>query len=92
MPLRTLDSAVQVMRLAEEVAQYGATNALSDVTTSKASAQASMEGAASNVLSNLDTLAAEQYVTKTRLRVSELRKEGQQLEQRIQEIVASRSR
>src|SRR5438105_1672875 len=31
-PLRTLDSAIQVMRLAEEVAQYGATNALSDVT------------------------------------------------------------
>ena len=91
-PLRTLDSAVQVMRLAEEVAQYGATNALSDVTTSKASAQASMEGAASNVLINLDTLDDEHYVIKTRLRVSELRKEGQQLEQRIQEIVASRSR
>jgi len=91
-PLRTLDSAIQVMRLAEEVAQYGATNALSDVTTSKASAQASMEGAASNVLINLDTLDDEHYVNKTRLRVSELRKEGQQLEQRIQEIVASRSR
>ena len=80
------------MRLAEEVAQYGATNALSDVTTSKASAQASMEGAASNVLINLDTLDDEHFVNKTRLRVSELRKEGQQLEQRIQEIVASRSR
>ena len=90
-PLRTLDSAVQVMRLAEEVAQYGATNALSDVTTSKASAQASMEGAASNVLINLDTLDDEHFVNKTRLRVSELRKEGQQLKQRIQEIVESRS-
>ena len=91
-PLRTLDSAIQVMRLAEEVAQHGATNALSDVTTSRASAQASMEGAASNVLINLDTLDDEHFVNKTRLHVSELRKEGQQLEQRIQEIVASRSR
>src|SRR5207302_11045633 len=90
-PLRTLDSAIQVMRLAEEVAQYGVTNALSDVTTSKASAQASMEGAASNVLTNLDTLDDEHFVNKTRLRVSELRKEGQQLKQRIQEIVESRS-
>jgi glutamate formiminotransferase/formiminotetrahydrofolate cyclodeaminase len=91
-PLRTLDSSVQVLRLAEEVAKYGATNALSDVTTSVAAARAATEGAASNVLINLDTLDDQHYVDKTRLRVSELRKEGLQLEQRIQELVASRSR
>jgi formiminotetrahydrofolate cyclodeaminase len=91
-PLRTLDSSVQVLRLAEEVAKYGATNALSDVTTSVAAARAATEGAASNVLINLDTLDDQHYVDKTRLRVSELRKERLQLEQRIQELVASRSR
>ncbi len=91
-PLRTLDSAVQVLRLDDDVAKYGATNALSDVITSVVSARASMEGAASNVLINLDTLDDQDYVLKTRLRVSELRKEGTQLEQRIQELVASRSR
>ena len=91
-PLRTLDSSVQVLRLAEEVAKYSATKALSDVTTSAAAARAAMDGAASNVLINLDTLDDQQYVSKTRLRVSELRKEGLQLEQRIQELVASRSR
>jgi len=89
-PLRTLDSSVQVLRFAEDVAQYGATNALSDVTTSVAAA--AMEGAASNVLINLDTLDDQHFVNKTRLRVSELRKEGLQLEQRVQELVASRSR
>jgi formiminotetrahydrofolate cyclodeaminase len=78
--------------LAEEVAKYGATNALSDVTTSVAAARAATEGAASNVLINLDTLDDRHYVDKTRLRVSELRKEGLQLEQRVQELVASRSR
>jgi glutamate formiminotransferase/formiminotetrahydrofolate cyclodeaminase len=91
-PLRTLDASVQVLRLVEEVAKYGATNALSDVTTSVAAARATMDGAASNVLINLDTLEDAHYVNKTRLRVSELRNEGQQLEQRVQELVASRSR
>jgi formiminotetrahydrofolate cyclodeaminase len=91
-PLRTLDSSVQVLRLAEEVAKYGATNALSDVTTSVAAARAAMEGAASNVLINLDMLEDKLYADKTRMRVSELRKDGQQLEQRVQELVATRSR
>ena len=90
-PLRTLDSAVQVLRLDDDVAKYGATNALSDVITSAAAARASMEGASSNVLINLNALDDQQYVDKTRLRVSELRKEGSLLEHRIQELVASRS-
>jgi glutamate formiminotransferase / formiminotetrahydrofolate cyclodeaminase len=91
-PLRTLDSSIQVLRLAEEAAKYGSTNALSDVTTSMAAARAAMEGAASNVLINLDMLEDKHYVDKTRIRVSELRKEGLQLEQRVQELVASRAR
>jgi glutamate formiminotransferase / formiminotetrahydrofolate cyclodeaminase len=90
-PLRTLDSSVQILRLDNEVAKYGAINALSDVTTSVAAARAAMEGAASNVLINLDTLDDEHFVNKTRLRVSELRKEGLQFEQQIQEVVATRS-
>jgi formiminotetrahydrofolate cyclodeaminase len=91
-PLRTLESSVGVLRLAEEVAKYGASNALSDVTTSVAAARAATEGAASNVMINLDALDDKHYVDKTRLRVSDLRKEALQLEQRIQELVASRSR
>ena len=90
-PLRTLDFAVQVLRLGDDVAKYGATNALSDIITSVAAARASMEGAASNVLINLDALDDQHYVDKTRLRVSELRKEGALLEHRIQELVASRA-
>jgi glutamate formiminotransferase / formiminotetrahydrofolate cyclodeaminase len=91
-PLRTFESAIQVLRLDEDVARTGSTNALSDVTTSTAAARAATEGAASNVLINLDTLDDQHYVDKTRLRVSELRKEALQLEQRTQELVASRSR
>jgi formiminotetrahydrofolate cyclodeaminase len=91
-PLRTLDFSVQVLRLAEEVAKYGATNTLSDVTTSVAAARAATEGAASNVLINIDMLEDKLYADKTRMRVSELRKDEQQLEQRVRELVATRSR
>src|SRR6266568_4992313 len=91
-PLRTLESSIEVLRLSKEVAKHGTTNALSDVTTSVAAAQAAIEGAASNILINLDALDDESYVDQTRSRVSKLRKEGLQLEQQIQELVASRSR
>src|SRR6266581_5243318 len=91
-PLRTLESSIEVLRLSKEVAKCGTTNALSDVTTSVAGARAAVEGAASNVLINLDTLDDKPYVDQARSRVSELRKEGLQLEQRIQEMVVSRSR
>ena len=91
-PLRTLDSSVGILRLGGDVAKYGTANALSDVTTSVAAARAAIEGAASNVLINLDTLDDQHFVDKTRLRVSELRKDGLQLEQRIQDLVTSRSR
>src|SRR2546425_5815518 len=48
-PLRTLESSVEVLRLSKEVAKFGTTNALSDVTTSAAGARAAIEGAVSNV-------------------------------------------
>ncbi|HVH15390.1 MAG TPA: glutamate formimidoyltransferase [Candidatus Angelobacter sp.] len=91
-PLRTLDSSVQVLRLVEEVAKYSATNVLSDVTTSVAAARAAMEGATSNVLINLDTLDDKPYADKTRMHVLDLRKDAHQLEQRVQELIATRSR
>src|SRR5438093_4692029 len=91
-PLRTLDSSVGILRLGGDVAKYGTANALSDVTTSVAAARAAIEGAASNVLINLDTLDDQHFVDKTRLRVSELRKDGLQLDHRIQDLVTSRYR
>jgi formiminotetrahydrofolate cyclodeaminase len=78
--------------LAEESAKYGTANALSDVATSVAAARAAIEGAASNVLINLDMLEDKLFADKTRIRVSELRKDGQQLEHLVEELVATRSR
>jgi len=44
------------------------------------------------VLINLDMLEDKPYADKTRMRVLELRKDAQQLEQRALELVATRSR
>src|SRR6266487_2510049 len=89
-PLFTLDSSVQTLRLAREVAENGTTNALSDVSTSIAAARAAGEGAASNVLINLETLDDKHYVEKTAKRVTELRNEASMLEKQVRETVASR--
>ncbi len=89
-PLATLDSSVQTLRLSEEVAKYGSKNALSDVSTSIAAAKAAAEGAASNVLVNLDALDDRQFAEKTVRRVGELRNEASLLEQRVRGVIASR--
>ena len=89
-PLLTLDSSVQTLRLAREVAENSAANALSDVSTSIAAARAAGEGAASNVLINLEMLDDKHYVEKTAKRVAELKNEASILEKQVRDTVASR--
>ncbi len=89
-PLLTLDISVETLRLAREVAENSAANALSDVSTSIAAARAAGEGAASNVLINLEMLDDKHYVEKTAKRVAELKNEASMLEKQVRETVASR--
>ncbi len=89
-PLLTLDSSVETLRLAREVAENSAANAVSDVSTSIAAARAAGEGAASNVLINLEMLDDKHYVEKTAKRVAELKNEASMLEKQVRETVASR--
>ncbi len=91
-PLSTLDTSVQVLLLALEVAEVGAASALSDVVTAVAAAKAAVEGAASNVLTNLDSLHDQEYVRRISKRVSELKTETLELETKIMKKVASRSK
>ena len=89
-PLSTLESSVRTLRLAREVAEHGATNALSDVSTSIAAAGAAAKGAASNVTVNLDTLDDRHYAERTAKRVTELKNESSALEMEIEEIILTR--
>lgn len=91
-PLSTLETSVQVLPLALEVAEVGATSALSDVVTAVAAAKAAVEGAASNVLINLESLHDEEYVRKVSNRIGELRMEALELETKIGKLVSSRSK
>ncbi len=91
-PLSTLDTSVQVLLLALEVAEVGAASALSDVVTAVAAAKAAVEGAASNVLINLDSLYDQEYVRRISKKVRELKTETLELETKIMKTVASRSK
>ena len=89
-PLATLDNSVQTLRLAAEVAEYGSANALSDVSTSRAAARAAGEGAASNVLVNLNALDDQVYIEKTRRRLADLEKEASHLDDQIRKTIMGR--
>jgi len=91
-PLSTMESSIQVLRLAQEMADYGQTNALSDVTTAAAAARAAVEGAASNVLINLGSLDDKYYAEKISSQVADLQKQASLLNDRIRKMIASRSR
>ncbi len=91
-PLSTVESSVQILRLAQEMAEYGATNTLSDVTTAVAAGRAAVEGAASNVLINLASLDDQRYAGKIAKEVADLQKEALVLEERVRKMIASRSR
>ena len=89
-PLSTLDNSIQTLKLALEAAEYGAKTALSDVSTSAAAARAAADGAASNVLINLDSLEDRVYVEKTRKRVADLQNEAVSLSEQIRKTVSGR--
>ena len=89
-PLSTLGNSVRTLRLAREVAEHGATNALSDVSTSIAAAGGAAKGAASNVMVNLNSLDDRHYAERTAKRVTELSNESSALEDEIEEIILTR--
>jgi glutamate formiminotransferase / formiminotetrahydrofolate cyclodeaminase len=91
-PLGTLDNSVQVMLLAREVAEVVSLNTISDVATAVAAAKGAVEGAASNVLINLESLSDEKLVEKISTKVNELKSETLRLETEIARLVYSRSK
>jgi glutamate formiminotransferase / formiminotetrahydrofolate cyclodeaminase len=91
-PLSTLESALDALALAKDLAATGATNALSDILTATAALRASVDGAASNVLINLEGLQDEKYVYKVSGRVSEATTRTTKLVGEIEATVAARSR
>ena len=91
-PLSTMENSVQVLRLAENMAEQGATNVLSDVTTATAAARAAVEGAASNVLINLVSLDDKRLTEKLAKQVINLQKQASALDKQVTSMITSRPR
>jgi formiminotetrahydrofolate cyclodeaminase len=89
-PLSTMEQATRVLHLAAEIAEYGSTNALSDVSTASAAARAAVDGAASNVWINLGSIEDKGFVEKTQRRATELQNEAKSVDERIREIIRGR--
>ncbi len=90
-PLKTLELSVNALRFVQEIAETGAANTLSDVSTAAATANAAVEGAASNVLINLPGIEDQKFVERVRARTAELRKEATALAEKVEILVHSRS-
>ncbi len=78
-PMSTIELAHQSMKLAGELAEIGTPSALSDVATAVAASMGAVDGAASNVLINLNSIKDRNYVDKMSKRLSALRSDASQL-------------
>ena len=90
-PLSTMEAALEMLRMAEKVATYGNSNAMSDVLTAVGAGEAAIHGAASNVLINLASLDDRKAAESMARRVSEIQREATELVQRLVKTIQSRS-
>ena len=90
-PLSTMEAALEMLRMAEKVALYGNSNAMSDVLTAVGAGEAAIHGAASNVLINLASLDDRKAAESMARRVSEIQREATELVQRLVKTIQSRS-
>lgn len=74
-PLKVMEAALDVGKLAVQMAKVGNQNSLSDAGVALLMAQAGLEGAAMNVLINLQGLNDTQFVAEMTARVATLRAE-----------------
>ncbi|MGI8826964.1 MAG: cyclodeaminase/cyclohydrolase family protein [Chloroflexota bacterium] len=85
-PLTTMRVAVEVLRLAGELAPIGNTSAASDVGTAALCARSGYASAALNVEINLQTIRDQEWVNAHRLQVRDLA-DAEALEQEVMERV-----
>src|SRR2546428_6869450 len=90
-PLSTMEAAFEMLGMAEKVATYGNSNAMSDVLTAVGAGEAAIHGAASNVLINLASLDDRKAAESMARRVSEIQREATELVQRLVKTIQSRS-
>jgi len=86
-----MEASLEMLRMAEKVALYGNSSAMSDVLTAVGAGEAAIHGAASNVLINLASLDDRKAAESMARRVSEIQREATELVQRLVKTIQSRS-
>ncbi len=88
-PMQTLEKAVELLNLAEELAEKGNKNALSDAGVAALTAYTAGYAAYLNVLINLGGITDKKYVEKTKSHANEILKKIKEEHTRIVEKVTS---
>lgn len=89
-PLNVARLAIEVLGLAQQVAQLGNTNALSDAGTAAAMAQASLKGAALNVRINVHSLGQSSEGSQLLVKLKEFEAQAAKMQTQINEHIRGR--
>lgn len=88
-PLTVMQKSLEVLKMAEVVANKGNENSVTDAGVSALMAMASIEGAGYNVKINLKSLADKKFVEKLINESNKIIKEGKEVAKRVEERVES---
>jgi len=86
-PMKTLKNTIEIFELADELAEKGNVNALSDAGVAALTAYSAAYGAYLNVLINLSGLSDEDYVKNVRAEADELLKEAEERKEAVMKKV-----
>ncbi|MEO0085314.1 MAG: glutamate formimidoyltransferase [candidate division WOR-3 bacterium] len=89
-PLRTMELALEVLRLCRPVVEFGNKSSISDAGVGAMNLQTALNGARLNVLINLSGIKDQQCVTAKREAVDELAAEAEKLTREYLDIVSRR--
>jgi len=88
-PLTVMQKSLEVLKMAEIVANKGNENSVTDAGVAALMAIAAIEGAGYNVKINLKSLADKQFVDKLKKESNSIIKEGKEIANRVEERVES---
>jgi len=82
-PLQVMETSLELLDLTEIVSKYGNKNSISDAGVAALSADTAIKGAGLNVLINLAGIEDREYVESMKMKVSQIKSDGQRIVRRI---------
>ncbi|MBN2601536.1 MAG: glutamate formimidoyltransferase [Candidatus Marinimicrobia bacterium] len=82
-PLQVMETSLKLLDLTEIVSKYGNKNSISDAGVAALSADTAINGAGLNVLINLAGIEDREYIVSMKMKVSQIKSDGQRIVRRI---------